>query len=68
MRKKVVKDNSKVFCSNNWENGVTFSDLKKTTGRVVWGGNIEKYVSEKFEKHIRDLCHWKKESGSREEV
>ena len=25
------------FCSNNEGNGVIFSDLEKTTGRVIWG-------------------------------
>jgi len=36
--KKGIKDNSKVFCSNGEENRVAFSDLEKTSGRVVWGG------------------------------
>lgn len=35
--KKGMKGNSKVFGSNSEENRVTFSDLEKTSGRVVWG-------------------------------
>lgn len=38
-QKKGIKDNTKVFCSNIQENGVTFSDLEKTT-RTVLGGNM----------------------------
>lgn len=51
-RKKGVKGNSKFFCSDSQQNGVSFSDLEKTTGRVVLEGNIKNYILEKFEKLI----------------